>query len=81
MRYGAGTNPISRMAAAAVIIAVAIIIIIRIIIVRIKMLKRLAILNKGVSADLIRGGTIANPYMVAWRTIYIAIRAISNTLR
>ena len=45
------------------------------------MLKQLAILNKGVSIGLIYYKTTSNPYIVARRTIYIAIRAIFNTLR
>ena len=45
------------------------------------MLKRLAILNKGVSIDLTRGRTIANPYNIAQRITHIALWAISNALR
>ena len=81
LRYRAGANPISRTAAVVAIIAVAIITIIKIIIIRIKILKQLVILDKGVSTDLARSRTIADPYIVAWRTMHIAIRAISNALR
>ena len=80
LRYKASANLISRIVAAAAIIVVVTITAIRIIIVRIKMLKRLAILDKGVSINLMRSRTVANPYIVARRTICITIQAIFNAL-
>ncbi|QUC19488.1 uncharacterized protein UV8b_03729 [Ustilaginoidea virens] len=79
-RCGAGADPVSRTAAAAATTAAAIIITARTTTAKTTMPKRSATLDKGVSADLARGGTAADPCVVARRTARMALRAMSDAL-